>query len=66
MRTIPLVPTARSDAQGMETADETQEGDDLVLPNRSGWCTGHDNMVKRTVPFGDTNARDPIGAFSSK
>jgi integrase len=47
MRTIPLADPLVLMLKEWKLRTKRKKADDLVFPNRRGWYTGHDNMVKR-------------------
>lgn len=58
MRTIPLGAPIVAALKEWKLAARRKEPDDLVFPNRRGWYTSHDNMVKRKfLPLFDRLAK---------
>jgi integrase len=47
MRTIPLAQPLIVMLKEWKLRTKRKKADDLVFPNKRGWYTGHDNMVKR-------------------
>jgi integrase len=47
MRTIPLADPLVLMLKEWKLRTKRKKADDLVFPNRRGWYTGHDNMIKR-------------------
>jgi integrase len=59
MRTIPLADPLVLMLKEWKLRTKRKKADDLVFPNRRGWYTGHDNMVKRKfLPLFDTLAAE--------
>lgn len=58
MRTIPLADPLVLMLKEWKLRSKRKKADDLVFPNRRGWYTGHDNMVKRKfLPLFETLAQ---------
>ena len=58
MRTIPLSQPLILMLKEWKLRTKRKKANDLVFPNRRGWYTGHDNMVKRKfLPLFDLVAK---------
>jgi integrase len=58
MRTIPLAQPLILMLKEWKLRTNRKKADDLVFPNKRGWYTGHDNMVKRKfLPLFDLLAK---------
>jgi integrase len=58
MRTIPLSQSLILMLKEWKLRTKRKKADDLVFPNKRGWYTGHDNMVKRKfLPLFDLLAK---------
>jgi integrase len=47
MRTVPLSQQLMLMLKEWKLRTKRKKADDLVFPNKRGWYTGHDNMIKR-------------------
>jgi integrase len=57
MRTIPLAQPLILMLKEWKLRTKRKKADELVFPNKRGWYTGHDNMIKRKfLPLFDTLA----------
>ena len=66
MRTIPLSQPLVLMLKEWKLRTKRKKTEDLVFPNKRGWYTGHDNMVKRKfLPLFEVlaakHAEDPVG-----